>query len=288
MDALLSNLIRLESYKSNKDAKNSLSVLVADDEMRMLHLLTVTLKSLGHEVVGSVDNGVDAVELASRHQPDLVILDFEMPKMDGFEAAERILQHASVPIIISTGKTDCESLSRAQNLDIQAYLVKPFSKAQLNSSITVALSQHQKLLSARVKIAALTNEIELVKAVDMAVSLLMEKFRIDRKEALEKLETAARVRNNTLADVAPRPMIATLSPQSQQEPSHGLRIHCPPPEFRPADWHAGFSNSIRFAPQSLLPQTRHAAHGTGVSMAARKTGSRNQSSTLFRARVNPV
>jgi AmiR/NasT family two-component response regulator len=121
----------------------------------------------------------------------------------------------SVPIIISTGKSDCESLGRAQNLDIQAYLVKPFSKAQLNSSITVALSQHQKLLSARVKIAALTNEIELVKAVDLATSLLMEKFRIDRKEALEKLETAARVRNNTLAEVA-RAMIATLSPQTEQ------------------------------------------------------------------------
>src|ERR1700677_1326 len=215
MDALLSNLIRLESYKSNKDAASSLSVLVADDEMRMLHLLTVTLKSLGHEVVGSVDNGVDAVELASRHHPDLIILDLEMPRMDGFEAAERILDAASVPIIISTGKSDCESLGRAQNLDIQAYLVKPFSKAQLNSSITLALSQHQKLLSARVKIAALTNEIELVKAVDLATSLLMEKFRIDRKEALEKLETAARVRNNTLAEVA-KAMIATLSPQTQQ------------------------------------------------------------------------
>jgi AmiR/NasT family two-component response regulator len=216
MDALLSNLIRLESYnKASADAKNSLSVLVADDEMRMLHLLTITLKSLGHEVVGSADNGQDAVQLAAQHHPDLVILDLEMPKMDGFEAAERILEEASVPIIISTGKSDCESLHRAKNIDIQAYLVKPFSKAQLNSSISVALSQHQKLLAARVKIAALTNEIELVKAVDLAVTLLMEKFRIDRKEALEKLETAARVRNNTLAEVA-RAMIATLSPQDVQ------------------------------------------------------------------------
>lgn len=216
MDALLSNLIRLESYnKTGTDAQSSLSVLVADDEMRMLHLLTITLKSLGHEVVGSADNGADAVQLAIKHQPDLVILDLEMPKMDGFEAAEKILEKASVPIIISTGKSDCDSLHRARNLDIQAYLVKPFSKAQLNSSISVALSQHQKLLAARVKIAALTNEIELVKAVDLAVSLLMEKFRIDRKEALEKLETAARVRNNTLAEVA-KAMIATLSPKEAQ------------------------------------------------------------------------
>jgi len=214
MDSLLSNLIRLESYKTGKDGGHSLSVLVADDEMRILHLLTMTLKSLGHEIVGSADNGVDAVALAIKHKPDLVILDLEMPKMDGFEAAEKILEDCSVPIIVSTGKSDCASLERAQNIDIQAYLVKPFSKAQLNSSISVALSQHQKLLSAKVKIAALTNEIELVKVVDLAVSLLMEKFRIDRMEALEKLETVARVRNHTLAEVA-KAMVSTLSPDTE-------------------------------------------------------------------------
>ena len=217
MDSLLSNLIRLESYKTGRNGTGSLSILVADDEMRVLHLMTMTLKSLGHEVVGSADNGLDAVSLAIKHQPDLVILDLEMPKMDGFEAAEKILEISSVPIIISTGKSDWESLQRAQHIDIQAYLVKPFSKAQLNSSISVALSQHQKLLAAKVKIAALTNEIELVKIVDLAVSLLMEKFRIDRMDALEKLETAARVRNNTLAEVA-KAMVATLSPsQSDAE-----------------------------------------------------------------------
>lgn len=212
MDALLSNLIRLESYKTTRDASGSLSVLVVDDERRIQHLLTVTLKSLGHEVVGTADNGEDAVELAIKHQPDLIILDLEMPKMGGIEAAEKILSEISIPIIISTGKTDDESLRSTQKLDIQAYLVKPFSKAQLNSAISVALAQHQKMLAARVKIAALTNEIELVKAVDLATSLLMEKFRIDRKEALEKIETAARVRNSNLADVA-KAMITTLSPK---------------------------------------------------------------------------
>lgn len=214
MDPLLSNMIRLETYKAHKDT--SLSVLVADDELRMLHLLTITLKSLGHEVVGTADNGEDAVSLAVQHKPDLIILDLEMPRLNGFDTAEKILDQLSVPIIISTGKSDVESLERAQGLEIQAYLVKPFSKAQLNSSISMALAQHQKMVAAKVKIAALTNEIELVKAVDLAVSLLMEKFRIDRKEALEKLETAARVRNNTLAEVA-KAMIATLSPQRPEE-----------------------------------------------------------------------
>jgi response regulator NasT len=210
MEALLSDLIRLESYNKGSVTPPSLGVLVADDDMRIVHLLSMSLKSLGHEIVGTADNGLDAVELANKHKPDLVILDVEMPKMTGFEAAAEILRAHSVPIILSTGNSDEVSLQHARDLDIQAYLVKPFSKAQLNSSISIALSQHRKLLTARVKIAALTNEIDLVKSVDAAVSLLMEKFRIDRRDALEKLETAARVRGNTLAEVA-RGMIATLS-----------------------------------------------------------------------------
>jgi two-component system, response regulator PdtaR len=215
MEALLSDLIRLESYNRGSATSQSLGVLIADDDMRIVHLLSMSVKSLGHEIVGTADNGLDAVELANKHKPDLVILDIEMPKMNGFEAAEKILQGHSVPIILSTGSSDEVSLQHARELDIQAYLVKPFSKAQLNSSISIALSQHQKLVSARVKIAALTSEIELVKAVDTAVSLLMEKFRIDRKQALEKLESAARIRGNTLDEVA-RGMIATLSPKSQE------------------------------------------------------------------------
>jgi two-component system, response regulator PdtaR len=215
MDALLSDLIRLESYNKGSDTPPSLSILIADDDMRIVHLLSMSVKSLGHEIVGTADNGLDAVEIASRHKPDLVIMDIEMPKMNGLEAAEKILQNNSVPIILSTGKSDDASLQHARDLDIQAYLVKPFSKAQLNSSISVALAQHRKLLTARVKIAALTNEIELVKYVDTAVLLLMEKFRIDRKDALGKLEAAARVRGNTLAEVA-RAMIATLSPRAQE------------------------------------------------------------------------
>ena len=212
MDALISDLIRLESYKTDSATPPSLSVMIADDDMKIVHLLSMTLKSLGHEVVGTADNGADAVSIADMHKPDLVILDLEMPKLNGFQAAEKILQSNSVPIILSTGKSDDVSLKQARELDIQAYLVKPFSKAQLNSSISIALAQHQKLLSARVKIAALTNEIELVKAVDAAVTLLMEKFRIDRRDALGKLEAAARVRGSTLAEVA-KAMITTLSPR---------------------------------------------------------------------------
>ena len=149
MDNLISDLIRLESYKATRESGAPLSVLIADDERPMLHLLTISLKSLGHEVLAATDNGADAVILANTRQPDLIILDIEMPKMDGIEAAEQILAERSVPIIMSSGRSDNEVLRRIQSLNIQAYLVKPFGLGQLKSAVSVSLSQHEALLSAR-------------------------------------------------------------------------------------------------------------------------------------------
>jgi two-component system, response regulator PdtaR len=213
MDNFIENLLRLESYKATEaHVPSSLSVLVVDDEPLMVELLTRTFKTLGHEVVASGSDGQVALELARKHRPDLIILDLVMPQCDGMEAAEQILAEMSVPIILSTGRTDDATLQRAKRANIQAYLVKPFHKEQLKSAITMALAHHHAMLSAQARIVELQNELNVVKTVDLAVELLMEKFRIDRKESLEKLETAARARTCTLVEAA-KAIATTLSPQ---------------------------------------------------------------------------
>lgn len=213
MDAFIENLIRLEAYKATEEElPASLSVLVADDEPLMVELITRSLRDLGHEVIASAGNGQTAVDLARKHRPDLVILDYVMPEIDGIEAAEMILAEICVPILLSTGRSDDETLQRARKAGIQAYLVKPFHKEQLKTAVTMALAHHHAMLSAQAKIAALQNELEVVKTVDLAAELLMEKFRIDRKEAIEKLEAAARARTCSLVDAA-KAIATTLSPQ---------------------------------------------------------------------------
>ena len=114
--------------------------MVADDDAPVLHLLTRCLSLLQHRVVGSAANGRAAVALAHQHEPDLVILDIDMPGLTGVEAARMILETRKVPIIISTGRTDEPTLRRLRNLQIGAYLVKPFSPAQLKAAIFVAMA----------------------------------------------------------------------------------------------------------------------------------------------------
>jgi response regulator NasT len=210
MEAIVSHLIRLENYRAIKSESRPIRILVAEDDTRMAHLMVMSLKQLGHNVVGAADNGEDLVELAQRLQPDLLIVDVLMPRMDGFDAIAKILKEISIPVIVSSGKSPDDFLKRAQDLGIDSYLVKPFTKEQLSSSIAMAIAGHGALLEAKMQIAALTSEIELMKAVESAVTLLMEKFRIDRKEALEKLETAARARSSTLLEAA-KAISTTLS-----------------------------------------------------------------------------
>ena len=122
---------------------HSLSIVVADDEPGILHVLTRSLRLLQHRVVGSGRNGQEAVALAAQSQPDVVILDIDMPVINGIEAARAILLTQDVPIIISTGRADEPTLQQLRNVNIGAYLVKPFSQAQLKAALFVATSRQQ-------------------------------------------------------------------------------------------------------------------------------------------------
>ena len=213
MDSLISNLIRLEGYNATEqDLPTALNVIVVDDEPLMVELLCRTLKDLGHDPVATGSDGIQALELARKHQPDLVIIDYAMPNMDGMEASEAIMKELPIPIVLSTGRTDDATLQRAKKADIHSYLVKPFHREQLKTAITMAMVRHHEKLASAAKIAELQSELAVVKAVDLAASLLMEKFRIDRRDAIEKLETAARARSCSLLD-ASRAVAATLAPR---------------------------------------------------------------------------
>ena len=138
----------LEPVKPSDEATDtaealSLSIVVADDEPGILRLLTRSLLLLRHRVVGSGCNGQEAVTLAAQFRPDLVILDIDMPLMNGIQAARAIMLTRNVPVIISTGRADEATLQRLRSLNIGAYLVKPFSPAQLKVAIFVAMARHQ-------------------------------------------------------------------------------------------------------------------------------------------------
>ena len=189
--------------------RKPLAIMLADDEAPVIEMLSTMLTSFGHNVAGVANNGPDAIRLAAELKPDLIIMDVGMPGMDGVTVAEQILAAQSVAVIMVTGVTREEIVERASRLQIQSYLIKPFSKEQLQSAIRLAMVHHHNARESAKKIKELTSEIEVSKIINRAVELLIGKFGIDRSEAMEKLEAAAKARSCSVSDAA-KAISATL------------------------------------------------------------------------------
>ena len=129
--------------------------LLADDEATVLDALTTVLTRMGYEIGGTARDGEEAVELVRNVQADFIVLDISMPVMDGLEAARIIAAEKPLPIIISTGISDEDTIEAARSIPVQAFLTKPFRKEQLRASIAIALTQWELQREAERRLTAL-------------------------------------------------------------------------------------------------------------------------------------
>jgi len=187
-----------------------LSILLTEDDADVARYLTTVLKSLGHKVAAVAPDGVQAVKLAHELCPDLVIMDIDLPGMNGIAAATKILDKRSVPLIISTGRTDTEALESTKELNIQAFLIKPFSAVQLKSAIAVAMRQHRMQSQARQKISELSGALEAVQDkadVGALTQARMQTLGLTKREA-EVMAWVAQGKSNsdiaTILESSPR------------------------------------------------------------------------------------
>ena len=116
-------------------------VLIADDDRMVRALLHEMLTDMGHTVV-EAENGQEAVELCTREAPDVVILDFLMPKLSGLDALQQIrAQGLTMPALLLTAISD-SSLRAMQGFDQpDAILGKPFKRREIQKAVDRALQR---------------------------------------------------------------------------------------------------------------------------------------------------
>jgi AmiR/NasT family two-component response regulator len=169
-------------------------VVIAEDEGLIRLDLKEMLEEDGYEVVGEAGDGETAVRLTAEHAPDLVILDVKMPILDGISAAERIAADRIAPVVILTAFSQRELVERARDAGAMAYLVKPFTKADLVPAIEMAVSRFQEIRSLEAEVTTLEDRLETRKAVDRAKGLLQtargwsepEAFRFIQKTSMDR------------------------------------------------------------------------------------------------------
>src|ERR1700712_4890965 len=109
-------------------------ILIADDDPQILRALKVTLRARGYDIITAGD-GVQALEAAASHHPDLVVLDLGMPKLDGVEVIEGLRGWTQVPILVVSGRTDAADKVDALDAGADDYVTKPFAIDELLARI---------------------------------------------------------------------------------------------------------------------------------------------------------
>ena len=187
----------------------ALRILVAEDETIIRLDLKSILERAGFDVCAEARDGVEAVELAASEQPDLVILDVKMPRLDGIEAARRILADRPIPIVVLTAYGQDELVARAVEAGVFGYLVKPFREEDLLPAIAAARARHAQLEALRDEAESLAEALASRKVVERAKGLLMEREGLTEQEAFARLRRASQVSGRPMKVVA-EALIATF------------------------------------------------------------------------------
>jgi response regulator NasT len=188
-----------------------MKILIAEDETIIRLDLRDLLERAGHEVVAEARDGEEAVELARVHEPELAIMDVKMPRLDGIDAARKILGERPIPIVMLTAYGQEELVGRAVEAGVFGYLVKPFREQDLMPAIATARARHDELTAVREEAESLADALAARKDIERAKGLLMEKESLTEAEAFDRLRRASQVSGRPLKVIA-EAVIATLEP----------------------------------------------------------------------------
>jgi response regulator NasT len=172
-------------------------ILIAEDDPVIAFALAERVRSLGHEPLGPVGDGEQAVAEALATGADLYLFDIEMPKLDGLAtAAELTARGLGRPVVVITGVDDPGLIERSVATGAGAYLTKPVDTRELEAAISLAAARHAELEELQAEVAQ-TKQI-----IERAKGLLMKALALPEPDAFRRLQLAARERNLRLVDVA--------------------------------------------------------------------------------------
>ncbi len=177
--------------------RRKLRVLIADDiqeTRRNTRLMLATIDDV--EVVAIAANGLQAVELAKEQHPDIVLLDINMPELDGLSAYKRIAQlHPETGCIIISAEKDATTFRTAISVGVQEYLIKPFTVEELETAIERVrrLVENQR--------AKLTQDIQLRKQREAYLAQLATEYAKTRRTDDQAVEVFEHLAENTQCEM---------------------------------------------------------------------------------------
>jgi response regulator NasT len=177
-------------------------VLVAEDEALIRLDLVELLKDEGYQVIGQAADGEEAVAMAREFNPDVVVMDVKMPKMDGISAAEIIAAERIAAVVMLTAFSQRELVERASEAGAMAYVVKPFDASDVTPAIEIAQARFAQIVAVEAEILDLEERLASRKIVDQAKGLLQEGLGLTEAEAFRWIQKTAMDLRKPMREVA--------------------------------------------------------------------------------------
>ncbi len=193
-------------------------VVIAEDEAIIRLDLRELLEEQGYEVVGETGRGDEAVALVRQHRPDLAILDIRMPVMDGLAAAREIGTGGQAAVLILTAFSQRNLIEEARDAGALAYLVKPFTQAELVPAIEVALGRFQEMKAIKETNASQDEQLATRRVVERAKGILMDDHAMKEAQAFTFIQRTAMHERRPMRDVAQGVIDGTLRPPEAATP----------------------------------------------------------------------
>jgi len=180
----------------------ALKIVVVEDDATVRLFLKETLEKLGHKVVGEADNGTDMVRTVLELEPDAIVFDIHLPRMNGLDALRQIYQERIVAAVAITADRDQHLVRRALEEHVLAYLVKPVEAHQLGPALLIAWERFKELRQLADENATLKQNLQNRKTIERAKGVLMKRHRWSEQEAFRRLQRGAMNRRTTMVDLA--------------------------------------------------------------------------------------
>jgi DNA-binding NarL/FixJ family response regulator len=143
--------------------KRATRVVIAEDDFLVSKEISRAVKKIGHEVVAEVSTGEEAVEKTCELDPDVVLMDIQMPGMDGLQASKHIQACCPTPVVVLTAHDSQDLVERASDTGVGAYLTKPPDPLEVERAITISMARHADMMTCRAlyeKLSERTRELE--------------------------------------------------------------------------------------------------------------------------------
>lgn len=206
---------------------NPKRLFIADDDPIIRRDLRETLERMGYSVIGEAGDGIQALRLARRLEPDLILLDLRMPGLDGLQVAEAIARAELAPVVLITAYADQSVIQRSQDAQVYAFLTKPFRETDLQAAIETAGAQFSRILRLKEEARGLRADAEARKLIGRAKSILMRRLGLSESEAFHRLQSRSLDTGRTLREVADAIVVSSRLNEGDQTP--GVRRQAPEP-----------------------------------------------------------